>query len=475
MDLKVGNLPVTGVYVGSTPVPEVYVGSKLVWSATVQITLGTGFEARDQFRAALTERGLDHATITEVPFEIELVGTGSAQNMFESCWELESVPNLDTSGVTNMSSMFAYCQSITHVPDMDTSNVTDMSNMFSTCSELTHAPAMDTSNVTDMYAMFSGCGLLTHVPDMDTSKVTNMNYMFFVCTSLTDGNVRLIGRNPYVSTDSMISVTGLTREPWYRADGTPLEVVQITLGNNMKAQRELRDILSARGLNYRNVTELPFDIELVGTGSAEYMFDGFTALKSVPPMNTTQVTNMERMFSGCKALTTVPAMNTSQVTSMYYMFNDCSALTSVPAMDTSKVTNAQYMFRNCSALTDENVRLIGKNPNVDTSFMIDRSGLTKEPFYATDRLPNPPAPRVVTIRKHSTNYNQWDTNSATGDVSLIQEWAGSNGVRFAAYVTCNETVYSSDSFQMQKPGAVLRSGAGITPYIPSVYTFTEVI
>ena len=254
------------------------------------------------------------------------------------------------------------------------------------------------------------------------------------------------------------------------------EVVQIPLGSSWDAQMALRDILSARGLSYRTITELPFDIELVGTGTVDNLFDGFRALKSVPAMNTSQVTNMEAMFSGCSALTTVPAMNTSQVTSMYNMFNGCSALTSVPAMDTSQVTNATRMFYNCAALTDENVRCIGKNPSVDAMSMIDRSGLTKEPFYATDRLPNPPAPRVVTIRKHNTIYGQWDKNSATGDVSLIQGWVGNEDVRFTAYVTCNVDVMSGDSYTTQKPGSVLRSGADISPWSSSTtYTFTEVI
>ena len=252
------------------------------------------------------------------------------------------------------------------------------------------------------------------------------------------------------------------------------EVVQIPLGSSWDAQMALRDILSARGLSYRTITELPFDIELVGTGTVDNLFDGFRALKSVPAMNTSQVTNMEAMFSGCSALTTVPAMNTSQVTSMYNMFNGCSALTSVPAMDTSQVTNATRMFYNCAALTDENVRCIGKNPSVDAMSMIDRSGLTKEPFYATDRLPNPPAPRVVTISKQGYT-SQWNTSSATGDVSLIQEWTSNGRARFAAYVTCNEDVYYSGNFQTQKPGAVIPTGVDVEPYIRNVYTFTEVI
>ena len=154
----------------------VYVGSQKVWPTTdaVRITLGTGTQARNQLRAALADRGLDYKTVTEIPFEIELVGSGSAQNMFYDCAALTSVPGLDTSNVTNMTYMFYRCSS------------------------------------------------LTSVPDMDTSQVTNANSMFRYCAALTDGNVRLIGRHPSVKTDFMIRDSGLTRLPFYDAAGNPI-------------------------------------------------------------------------------------------------------------------------------------------------------------------------------------------------------------------------------------------------------------
>ena len=165
------------MYVGSTPVTAVYVGAEKIWPTVkevVQITLGTGLEARNQLRAALTARGLNFQPVTEIPFDIELVGSGSAQLMFTNC------------------------------------------------SSLTHAPEMDTSSVTNTSNMFRGCAALTHVPDMNTSLVTYMDNMFENCASLTDGNVRLIGRHPNVRTTNMITGSGLTREPFYDTDGNPI-------------------------------------------------------------------------------------------------------------------------------------------------------------------------------------------------------------------------------------------------------------
>ncbi|MDK8794248.1 BspA family leucine-rich repeat surface protein [Corynebacterium sp. MSK041] len=108
---------------------------------------------------------------------------------------------------------------------LDTSQVTNMESMFYGCSSLTSVPEMDTSQVTNMESMFYGCSSLTQVPEMDTSQVTNMRAMFDGCSSLTDGNVKLIrkdGTKPSSRT-YMIAGSGLTREPFFMPDGTPID------------------------------------------------------------------------------------------------------------------------------------------------------------------------------------------------------------------------------------------------------------
>lgn len=348
---------------------------------TVKITLGANEQARDQLLAALTDRGLDYQTVKEIPFRIELVGTGSTQRMFDQYSSLTSAPTLDMSQVTKTYAMFYQCSSLAHVPDMDTSQVTDMDFMFRECSSLTSAPEMDTSQVTTMQQMFSTCSALRSVPDLVTNNVTNMGWMFHKCASLTDGNVRLLGRHPNVTTTNMISSSGLTLEPFYDYDGPTIETVQITLGAGTEARDQFRSALTERGLDYQTITEVPFGIELVGTGSTANMFYGCSKLVSGPDMDTSQVTRMTYMFYDCPSLTSFPDMNTSQVTNMAYMFWNCSSLTSVPDMDTSQVTNMSYMFQTCSSLTDGNVRLIGRHPQLNSMSMTARSGLTREPFY----------------------------------------------------------------------------------------------
>ncbi|WP_238525947.1 DUF285 domain-containing protein [Corynebacterium nuruki] len=212
--------------------------------------------------------------------------------------------------------------------------------------------------------------------------------------------------------------------------GSNIETVTIVNnGEILEAQSQFRAALTARGLDYKTVTTVPFRLDIsqvkslnamffgcsalttvpemdtshvtdmagifngcaaltqvpemetsqvTGMGS---MFSGCSALTQVPDMDTGQVTNMGSMFSGCSALTTVPEMDTGQVTNMGSMFSGCSALTQVPDMDTSQVTNMRNMLRNCSSLTDGHIRLIGKNKSLDTLTMITGSGLTRLPFY----------------------------------------------------------------------------------------------
>ena len=180
------------------------------------------------------------------------------------------------------------------------------------------------------------------------------------------------------------------REAWYEGrrvfSGKPVEVMPATPGD-WDAYTWLREKVTEYGESYETVTELPFEIDSSQATKMASMFERFSALTVVPAMDTSRVTDMSGMFDGCSSLTTVPEMNTSRVTDMSGMFRGCSSLTSVPAMDTSQVTRMRQMFDGCSSLTDGNVRLIGKHRQVDTGAMINRSGLTREPFYDINGQP----------------------------------------------------------------------------------------
>ena len=98
-----------------------------------------------------------------------------------------------------MTYTFEGCKALTTVPQLDTSKVTNMYYMFHNCQALTSIPQLNTGNVTNMYGMFNSCTSLTTVPALDASKVTNMSGMFYNCTNLKSILMTNIGTNLDIS------------------------------------------------------------------------------------------------------------------------------------------------------------------------------------------------------------------------------------------------------------------------------------
>ena len=130
------------------------------------------------------------------------------------------------------------------------------------------------------------------------------------------------------------------------------------------ARGSLHAALEERGLDYRTVTEIPFNVEIGPT-----------------------TTSLYRLFYDMAALRTAPAMDTSGVNNMQQMFARCTSLTYIPDLDTSGVTSMGSMLQNTASLQDGYVRLIGMHPNLTVNSrlsMIRGSALTREPFFDTE-------------------------------------------------------------------------------------------
>ena len=137
----------------------------------------------------LLERGCDwlfynKKKITTIP-QLDTSSVTNMESMFSKCSSLTTIPQLDTSSVTNMFFMFSGCTILTTIPQLDTSSVTNMAGMFNGCSSLTTIPQLDTRSVTDMNSTFNGCNSLATIPQLDTRSVTSMNSTFSGCSSLT--------------------------------------------------------------------------------------------------------------------------------------------------------------------------------------------------------------------------------------------------------------------------------------------------
>lgn len=98
------------------------------------------------------------------------------------------------------------CTSLTSVPEFDTSSVTNMVGMFSNCTALKNVPLFDTSSVTNMAAMCRWCGHLKNIPVFaDVSQVKNVSSIFYDCQNVESGILSIYNK---------FSVLGLTSDKY---------------------------------------------------------------------------------------------------------------------------------------------------------------------------------------------------------------------------------------------------------------------
>lgn len=96
------------------------------------------------------------------------------------------------------------------------------------------------------------------------------------------------------------------------------------------------------------------------TSQIEDMMNLFSnsTFTTMPLINTSSATTMERMFYGCSKLTSVPQLNTSSATRTNEMFYGNYALVTVPVFDLSSVTFMYNMFNGCNVLSNESLNNI---------------------------------------------------------------------------------------------------------------------
>ena len=201
-------------------------------------------------------------------------------SMFKHCYNLTTIPNFDTSNVTDMYGMFMYCENLTNIPNFNTSNVIKMSEMFRYCDNLINVPNFNISNVINMSSMFIDCHNLITIPNFDTSNVTNMSYMFYSCQNLTT-----------IPNFDTSNVTNMSEMFMY-----------------------CENLTNIPNFNTSNVT------------SMDYMFNGCYNLTNIPNFNTSNVTNMCRMFYWCNNLINIPKLNLAKVTDIVLMIDNCNNL-----------------------------------------------------------------------------------------------------------------------------------------------------
>lgn len=110
--------------------------------------------------------------ITDLPDTITLpISVKELNELFQNCYNLKKVPNMDTTKIQSMSYMFYNCEKITEIPQYNTGNTVLMSRIF------------------------FGCTALTKIPKLNAEKVNNIDSAFYNCYNLIDfGGLENLGK-----------------------------------------------------------------------------------------------------------------------------------------------------------------------------------------------------------------------------------------------------------------------------------------
>lgn len=279
--------------------------------------------------------------------------------VFQGCSSLKEIPEGLLDGfpmVTGLTSTFADCTSLETIPAnlfKDFENLTTFATMFKGCTSLTTLPSglfNGLSKVTSFSGLFQDCTALESISAnllAGCPKVTNISKMFYGCTSLKN-----VDANAFVDGAAVTNVQSLFE------GCTSLETVP---GNVFSG---LTNVTTATRIFYNSgLKTVPSGLLKPFTKATSFtqMFANCTALETVEAdvfPATSKAATLTNMFLGDTALKNVGLMfgeaNTAASGTIESIFNGCTALESVPAgiFDNLKaVTKATSAFQNSGIQT----------------------------------------------------------------------------------------------------------------------------
>lgn len=200
--------------------------------------------------------------------------TRAADNMFNSCYSLYTIPLFNTGNINSAQSMFQSCINLTTIPQFDFSKMATTTSMFNTCYSMRSYPALDFSASTSLGSIFSqNWSLLTAPTITTTTALTNTASMFSGCLSLRSVSL--------FTTSAVVNMSGMF-DSCYQLETIP--AFTTSAATNMSS-----------------------------------MFNACNNLDNIPTLSTSACTNMSVMFNGCNALKTIPALTMSALPSSVYM------------------------------------------------------------------------------------------------------------------------------------------------------------
>lgn len=104
---------------------------------------------------------------------------------FFNNFNLTKSPLSDTSKVINMNSTFYSCSNFKGSISINTDSAEDISSILSDCSNITEVSFSSTKNVRSFDSAFYNCSKLQKISMLDTTNVKSMNSIFYGCSNLT--------------------------------------------------------------------------------------------------------------------------------------------------------------------------------------------------------------------------------------------------------------------------------------------------
>ena len=144
---------------------------------------------------------------------------------------------------------------------------------------------------------------------------------------------------------------------------------------NVNVQPKVNVAESGIKFGYSSFKEIPDYYDFKGLTDASYLFYYCDKLTTIPLIDTSNVSSMEKMFYSCGNLTIISQLDTSNVVNMASVFQSCRSLTTIPELDTSNVSDVNRMFATC-----DNLKSL---PPLQSGKITSTTG----PFYTGD-MPN---------------------------------------------------------------------------------------
>ena len=325
-----------------------------------------------------------------------------ANRMFSGVKSLEEVIVVDKNEFRNVTDMFRFlyqCHKVKTFPELNLESCVDARSIAQECSSLVSFNTTNMPKVTSYKESWQGCKKLKNFPTLDMSKITDMFSAFDGCNSFTDDDINRNKSYP-VCTDFSFTWRGTyyTHElgPFdlpaaklligsFQSSGVKILHPFTRLGTitNMKylfsscsALTDIPAIDSSECLSFQNMfyrTPALRNLHPLDLGKATTIKDMFkesgvttwpaTMFNSLPnltdasgcfveskalvlpPIDMSNVTNLENLYAACRVMTAVPTMDTKNATNIRLILSSCAELIVVPDIDASSAVNIGQIFQ----------------------------------------------------------------------------------------------------------------------------------